>query len=114
MSGNGIKDLSSLDRVIHEPARLAVLTALGGCRSADFAFLQKLIGLTSGNASRHLAKLVDAGLVEVEKSFERRMPRTTYRLTPTGRKAVQRYWQQLDRAQKAGADLRTVVAAARG
>ncbi len=111
---NAFQDLVTLDRVIHEPARLAVLTALSGCRSADFAFLQKLIGLTSGNASRHLAKLVDASLIEVEKTFARQVPRTTYRLTPAGRKAMQRYWQQIERLQHAGADLRVALAATRG
>ena len=110
---NPFEDLVTLDRVIHEPARLAVLTVLASCRSADFAFLQKLIGLTSGNASRHLSKLVDAGLVEVEKGFDRQMPRTTYRLTPMGRKGMQRYWQQLERLQRAGAHLKVAVAATR-
>jgi DNA-binding MarR family transcriptional regulator len=111
---NAFEDLATLDRLIHEPARLAVLTALSGCRTADFVFLQKLIGLTSGNASRHLGKLIEAELVEVEKTFERRMPRTRYRLTAAGRKALQRYWQQLERLQRAGADLRVAVATTRG
>ena len=63
------EEMSTLDRVVHEPARLAILTALAACRSADFLFLQSLTGLTKGNLSGHLAKLERAGLVGVEPTF---------------------------------------------
>ena len=49
--------IAELDRLIHEPARLAILTALRACRTADFLFLQRLTGLSNGNLSSHLAKL---------------------------------------------------------
>ena len=57
------KSLAELDRMIHDPSRLAILTALSSCRSADFLYLQRLTGLSKGNLSSHLAKLEDAGLV---------------------------------------------------
>lgn len=99
------EDVASLDRVVHEPVRLAILTALESCRSADFAFLQHLIGLTNGNASAHLTKLEEARLVEVTKTFQGKMPRTVYRLTRLGRTSLQRHWQQLEQLRKAASAL---------
>lgn len=63
------EELASVDRLVHEPARLAILTALAACASADFLFLQQLTGLSKGNLSSHLAKLEQAGLVGVSKQF---------------------------------------------
>jgi DNA-binding MarR family transcriptional regulator len=102
------EEMATLDRVVHEPVRLAILTALGSCRRADFTFLQKLIGLTHGNASTHLARLEEAGLIQVEKTFAGKVPRTVYRLTPEGRASVKRYWEQLDRLRNAAAHLQIV------
>src|SRR5262245_60657621 len=99
------EDLAALDRVIHEPVRLAILTALDACRSADFVFLQNLLGLTNGNASAHLTKLEEAGLVDVTRTFKGRMPRTVYRLTRLGRTSLQRHWQQLDELRHAATRL---------
>jgi DNA-binding MarR family transcriptional regulator len=99
------EDAAAVDRVVHEPARLAILTALEACRSADFTYLQNLIGLTNGNASAHLVKLEDAGLVEVTKTFSGRMPRTIYRLTRLGRTSLQRHWRQLDDLRHAAREL---------
>jgi DNA-binding MarR family transcriptional regulator len=90
------EDLAGLDRLIHEPARLAILTALSACDSADFLFLQRLTGLTKGNLSAHLSKLEEAGLVLVTKAFLGKKPRTTLMLTKAGREAVERHWRQLD------------------
>jgi DNA-binding transcriptional ArsR family regulator len=95
------EEMSSLDRVVHEPARLAILTALSGCRAADFTFLQSLTGLTKGNLSTHLAKLEQTGLVEIEKTFKGKVPHTLVRLTPTGRDSIQRHWQRLEDLRKA-------------
>ena len=61
------KSLAELDRTIHDPSRLAILTALSSCRSADFLYLQRLTGLSKGNLSSHLAKLEDAGLVHTRR-----------------------------------------------
>jgi DNA-binding transcriptional ArsR family regulator len=69
MSGNGIKDLSSLDRVIHEPARLMIMTILFAVVEADFVYLQRECGLTQGNLSSHLAKLEEAEYLTITKTF---------------------------------------------
>ena len=76
-----------LDRVIHEKARLGVLTSLmAHPKGLAFADLKQLCGLTDGNLSRHLQVLQDAGLVEISKGYERNRPHTTCRLTRTGRR----------------------------
>ena len=93
-------ELSNLDRLIHEPARLAIMTALRACRSVDFVYLQSLTGLSKGNLSQHLSKLEAAGLVEIEKTFVRKMPRTVIRLTKHGRATVERYWRRLKQMQR--------------
>jgi len=92
--------LAGLDKVVHEPARLALLTALSACRSADFVFLQRLTGLTKGNLSTHLSKLEEAGMVEIEKQFVGKKPNTLVRLTAEGRKAIEEHWQALDRLHR--------------
>ena len=66
-----------LDRLVHEPGRLAILTVLSSVADADFTFLQRATGLTKGNLSSHLAKLEDAGLVAIEKRFIRKKPNTS-------------------------------------
>src|SRR5436190_19280378 len=90
------EDISNLDRLIHEPARLAILTALASCRAADFLFLQSLTGLTKGNLGGHLAKLKTAGLVKIDKSFNGNVPRTSIQITSDGRTAIERHWLLLD------------------
>jgi DNA-binding transcriptional ArsR family regulator len=88
-------ELSELDRLVHEPARLAILTALSGCATADFVFLKRITGLTQGNLSSHLAKLDNAGLIEVTKSFSGKTPRTAIAITPEGRSRIDGHWDQL-------------------
>jgi DNA-binding transcriptional ArsR family regulator len=75
-----------LDRLIHEPARLAILSVLSAVKAADFVFLQRTTGLTKGNLSSHLTKLEEAGLVRIEKTFVRKKPNTSVALTPRSRK----------------------------
>ena len=70
-----------LDRLIHEPGRLAILTVLSSVSDADFVFLLRATGLTKGNLSSHLTKLEDAGLVAIEKRFVRKKPNTNVALT---------------------------------
>jgi DNA-binding transcriptional ArsR family regulator len=94
------EDLASLNRLIHEPARLAIVTALSACEKADFVFLLSLTGLTKGNLSSHLAKLEHARLVQIEKRFEGKQPVTYARLTPQGRAAVRDYWKRLEGARR--------------
>ena len=88
--------LAALDKSVHEPARLAILTALSACRTAQFRFLQSITGLTQGNLSIHLAKLAEKGFIELDKTFEGRYPATNVRLTAAGRKAISEHWRQLD------------------
>ncbi len=89
-------DLAEIDRTIHEPARLALLTTLSACKSADFLDLQRLIGLTPGNLSSHLSKLEEAGLVWIEKEILGKRPHTRVGLTDAGRSAIDRHWRQLE------------------
>jgi DNA-binding MarR family transcriptional regulator len=86
-----------LDRVLHEKARLGVLTALvarpGG---VPFTELARLCSLTDGNLSRHLDVLAEAGLVEVRKGYDRRRPLTTCVLTAAGRRRFREYLGELE------------------
>ena len=88
------------DRLIHEPARLALMTVLSYVGDADFLFLQRATELTKGNLSSHLAKLEDEGLVRIEKRFVEKRPRTSVALTAQGRRRIGRYWEQLDRLKR--------------
>ncbi|QRN96044.1 transcriptional regulator [Archangium violaceum] len=90
------EELATLDRLIHEPARLALLTALASCESADFLYLQRLTGLSKGNLSSHLSKLEEAELVTVEKQFKGKTPLTRIAVTEKGREAVEQHWRQLE------------------
>ena len=83
--------LTDLDRIVHEPARLAVMSLLYVVDSADFTFLMNQTGLTWGNLSAHMSKLEEASYVEVEKSFKGRRPNTSFRLTSQGREAFRAY-----------------------
>jgi DNA-binding transcriptional ArsR family regulator len=90
-----LRSVTELDRLIHEPARLLILTILSTVASADFLFLQRETSLTKGNLSAHLSKLEEAGYVKIEKTFKGKLPLTVCRLTATGRKALMQYRQQL-------------------
>ena len=83
--------LADLDKLVHEPARLAVMSLLYVVESADFTFVMNQTGLTWGNISTHLTKLQEAGYIEVEKSFKGKRPKTSLRLSPKGRKVFQEY-----------------------
>jgi DNA-binding transcriptional ArsR family regulator len=89
-----------LDRLIHEPGRLAILTVLSSVTDADFVFLQRTTGLTKGNLSSHLTRLEDAGLVTIEKRFVRKKPNTNVALTRAGRAGIARHWEQLERLRR--------------
>jgi len=80
-----------LDRLIHERLRLGILSGLSVNESLTFNELKKLLDTTDGNLSVHARKLEEAGYVACAKSFEGRMPRTDYRLTAAGRRALERY-----------------------
>jgi DNA-binding transcriptional ArsR family regulator len=84
-------ELTKVDRTIHEPARLIIMTFLFTLRSSDFLFLQRKTGLTGGNLSSHISKLEDAGYVQITKEFVERKPHTMIRLTKQGRQAYLAY-----------------------
>lgn len=83
--------LGDVDRLVHEPARLLILSQLYVIDACDFLFMQKQTELTKGNLSSHLSKLEDAGYVEITKEFEGKRPKTLLRLTPSGRDAFSKH-----------------------
>jgi DNA-binding MarR family transcriptional regulator len=102
--------MRTIDRVIHEPARLRVMTMLSGVAWADFVSVCRTLGLTRGNLSAHVARLERRGYVRVSKSIIGKLPHTQYKLTPAGRKALAGYWAAMDeirRLDKTGPDQRS-------
>ena len=95
---------AELDRLIHERVRLAIVSALAVNDSLTFNDLKQLLNTTDGNLSVHARKLEEAQYVACIKSFEGRMPKTEYRLTAAGRKALERYLGHME----------SVIRAARG
>ncbi len=91
-----VESASSLDRVIHERIRLGIVSALAANEHVTFNDLKKLLETTDGNLSVHARKLEEAGYVQCNKSFEGRMPKTEYRLTEEGRKALTRYLNHME------------------
>lgn len=86
---------SEIDRLVHEPARLHVLTILSLVEGADFLFLMRQTGLTKGNLSSHLGKLEAANYVEIQKEFVEKIPHTVVKIKSKGREALQAYRQQM-------------------
>ncbi|HEX4961852.1 MAG TPA: transcriptional regulator [Thermoanaerobaculia bacterium] len=95
MSTTPFEQLASLDRLVHDPARLAILTALSACERADFLFLLRITGLTKGNLSSHLSKLEEADLVVIEKRFVEKKTQTLVRLSDAGRQTLEGYWKEM-------------------
>jgi DNA-binding HxlR family transcriptional regulator len=85
-----------LDRVIHERVRLAIVSALAGADVLSFNELKELLDITDGNLSVHARRLEEAGFVACEKSFVERVPRTEYRLTAAGRRALDEYLSHME------------------
>lgn len=95
----GKKALASalgLDRVIHERLRLGIVSALAAAPSLTFGELKELLGTTDGNLSVHARRLEEAGYVGCRKTFEGRTPRTEFRLTEGGRRALKRYLDHME------------------
>ncbi len=90
------QDIPHLDRLIHEKLRLGIISALAAAPSLTFSELKKLLDTTDGNLSVHARKLEEAEYVECLKSFEGRVPKSEYRLTATGRKALERYLDHME------------------
>ena len=85
-----------LDRLIHERLRLGIVSALAVNDSLSFSDLKKLMKTTDGNLSVHARKLEEAEYITCTKSFEGRMPKTEYRLTAAGRRALERYLDHME------------------
>jgi DNA-binding MarR family transcriptional regulator len=85
-----------LDRLIHERLRLGILSALSVNESLTFNELKKMLDSTDGNLSVHARKLEEAGYIACAKSFEGRVPRTDYRLTASGKRALERYLDHME------------------
>jgi len=86
----------NLDRLIHERTRLAIISALAVNTSLTFNELKELLGASDGNLSVHARKLEDAGYVACTKSFAGRVPKTEYRLTAAGRRALEKYLNHME------------------
>ena len=87
---------SSLDRLIHERLRLGIISALAANESMTFSDLKNLMNTTDGNLSVHARKLEDAGYIAVTKYFEGRLPKTEYKLTAAGRRALENYLSHME------------------
>ena len=94
MTGS-LQNLSELDRVIHEPARLMLVALLSSVESADFLFLLKESSLTKGNLSVQLSRLEQAGYLQMKKTFRGKILHTEYRLTSKGKSAFEQYRKNL-------------------
>ena len=90
-----LQPIADIDRMIHEPARLMIMSYLYVVKKADFLFLMRQTGLTRGNLSSHISKLETAGYVAVKKEFVDKIPRTLLRLTGKGRGALESYRQNM-------------------
>jgi len=96
--------VGSLDRLIHERLRLGIVSALAVNECLSFTDLKRLLDTTDGNLSVHARKLEDAEYIVVEKSFAGRVPRTEYRLTPAGKRALEKYLAHMEALIKAVRD----------
>lgn len=90
-----IESLLGVDRLVHEPARLAILTVLSEAEWVEFSFLEAVCQLSKGNLSSHLSKLESGSLVEIDKSFRGKRPLTQVRITASGQTALTQYKTQL-------------------
>ena len=86
---------NSINRVVHEPVRLAILKILTSAKEVDFNFLLTTLGVTKGNLATHINKLESTGLIEVKKQFRGKVPHTSYKITRTGRRQFQKYWENM-------------------
>jgi len=87
--------LEGIDRLIHEPGRLAIMARLNVVEEADWLFLHHQTGLSFGNLASHLTRLESAGYVDSEKTFIDRKPHTVVRITEFGRQAFEKYREQM-------------------
>jgi DNA-binding MarR family transcriptional regulator len=93
-----LRNISELDRVIHEPGRLIIVALLSAVEECDFLYLRHESQLNKGTLSSHLARLEESGYVEIEKTYRGKVPRTLLRLTPAGRAAFEDYRKKMKAA----------------
>jgi DNA-binding transcriptional ArsR family regulator len=91
-----LRAIARLDRVIHEPGRMMIVALLAAVEECDFLYLLRETELNKGNLSSHLAKLDEAGYVEIEKTYRGKVPLTLLRLTAAGRAAFESYRKKLN------------------
>jgi len=90
-----VNNISEIDRIVHEPARLLIIAYLSIVDKSDFLFLMNQTGLTRGNLSSHLSKLESAGYVKIKKEFVLKIPRTLLSLTKKGKDAFDNYCKNM-------------------
>ena len=90
-----IRAITELDRVVHEPGRLMIMALLAVVKECDFLYLLRETEMQKGNLSSHLARLEQAGYVEIQKTYRGKVPMTILRITRTGRTAFNQYLQQI-------------------
>ena len=95
MTDDSLKSIMDIDRMVHEPARLAILTVLSAAKEVEFLFLLKVTGLSKGNLSVQAQKLEAANYLETIKAFRGRVPVTSFRITGEGRRALVAYHKQM-------------------
>lgn len=102
-----VREINNLNRTIHEPARLMIMSILSAVESADFLYLLNATGLTKGNLSSHLSRLEKEAYLTIDKSFEGKVTRTTCAITELGQEALEQYRVQMKAAIDvvAGGDL---------
>ena len=93
-----LQQLLEVNRTIHEPARLVILTILSSAEDVEFKFLETATGLSKGNLSSHTTKLEEAGFVQITKVFRGKMPVTSFKITDAGQAALKSYWTALKAA----------------
>jgi DNA-binding transcriptional ArsR family regulator len=93
-----LQAISRLDRTIHEPGRLMIVALLSAVKECDFLYLLRETEMNKGNLSSHLARLEEAGYVEIEKTYRGKVPQTLLRRTRAGRTAFDQYRQRLKAA----------------
>ncbi len=94
-TSDDIQLLNTVDKLIHEPARLNIMAHLYVIESADFLFMMRNTGLTFGNLSAHMSKLENAGYIEIIKEFRGKKPHTMLKLTEKGRRAFNDYQKKM-------------------
>lgn len=90
-----IKTISEIDKIVHSPIRLSILSILYLTKKVDFIFIMNQLNVTKGNLSSHLTKLEEKNYITISKTFVKKIPRTLYSLTSLGEKKFEEYISQM-------------------